>query len=335
MPSADILLREHVTLQCECIDRIYLNGYIPILQVPGQLVTFLQRQGHAIPSPAILGKITDTFIRNIQDFAKAGNIPIVRFPKKQRKEEIAQPYFQQLMNEGRFGVAFIGIAQERVTAFKGTKIVRTNARPWFQYCRASVCVNQYYFYILDREFGPTFIKISSYAPFTIRVWLNGHEWAKRQLASSGVGYVELDNGFLSVQDAQHLQGVCDRLGEMDIQAFFQRWITALPSPLTTADREAGYKHLLSILQLEISLTQVFERPTQGREFFEEVIRDNLDLGRPDRVQLIFNRRVTKKTPGRFRTRVVTRGVRRLSLQFTVNSRQSEFMAQARQYYCSL
>jgi hypothetical protein len=53
---------------------------------------------------------------------------------------------------------------------------------------------------------------------------------------------------------------------------------------------------------------VLDRPQTGRIFFEEVIRDNLDLGRPDQVQLIFARRVTQRTPGRFRTRVLTKDV---------------------------
>ncbi|MFL6451510.1 MAG: hypothetical protein ACJ746_28105, partial [Bryobacteraceae bacterium] len=74
------------------------------------------------------------------------------------------------------------------------------------------------------------------------------------------------------------------------------------------DRAAGYDWSLSIWQMEVSLTQIFDRPLRGREFFEEIIRDNLDLGRPDRVQLIFDRVVTKKTPGEFRTRVIQDGV---------------------------
>jgi hypothetical protein len=60
--------------------------------------------------------------------------------------------------------------------------------------------------------------------------------------------------------------------------------------------------------MEVSVTQIFDRPLRGREFFEEIIRDNLDLGRPDRVQLVFDRAVTKKTPGEFRTRVIQDGV---------------------------
>ncbi len=53
---------------------------------------------------------------------------------------------------------------------------------------------------------------------------------------------------------------------------------------------------------------MFDRPLSGRQLFEEVIRENLDLGRPDKVSLIFDRRVTKRTPGRFSTRVITHGV---------------------------
>ena len=73
-------------------------------------------------------------------------------------------------------------------------------------------------------------------------------------------------------------------------------------------RRRLYDWNLSIWQMEVSLTQIFDRPLRGREFFEEVIRNNLDLGRPDRVQLVFDRVVTKKTLGEFRTRVIQDGV---------------------------
>jgi len=78
--------------------------------------------------------------------------------------------------------------------------------------------------------------------------------------------------------------------------------------VTVADRAAGFGYRLSLLQLEVSRTQVFDRPLRGREFFEEVLRDQLDLGRPSRMQLLFDRKITRATPGRFRTRVITDGV---------------------------
>jgi hypothetical protein len=105
-----------------------------------------------------------------------------------------------------------------------------------------------------------------------------------------------------------LQSLCNKLGPEQVQAFFDRWVNRLPWPLTAADRKAGYSHRLSIWQMEVSRTQVFTRPVRGREFFEQVIRENLDLGRPDRVQLIFGRRVYRNTPSQFRTQVLQSGV---------------------------
>jgi hypothetical protein len=104
------------------------------------------------------------------------------------------------------------------------------------------------------------------------------------------------------------QALCDGLSAARIEALGRKWLARLPHPFTVRDRRAGYRYQLSILQAEFSLTQVLDRPVTGRIFFDEVIRENLDLGRPDHVQLIFDRRVGKQTPGRFRTRVITEGV---------------------------
>ena len=81
----------------------------------------------------------------------------------------------------------------------------------------------------------------------------------------------------------------------------RKWLARLPNPYTEADRAAGYRYELSVLQAEVSLTQVFDRTQTGRIFYEEVIRENLDLGRPDQVALIFDRKVIRMTPGPFRT----------------------------------
>ncbi len=306
MTNVNDLLRDHVTLTVECLDRIYLNGYIPTLQLPGQLVEFLvKHRGHPIPSPVLLGRMTEEFVEAVKSFAEQNGIPIVRFEPGQRKDEIAAAYRQRFQQTE--GVVFIGVAQEKAVAFKGRK-KEQHGYVGFEYARETVRVNHYYFYIQDADFGPAFIKIGTYAPYPIKVCLNGHEWVKQQLRQAGVAFETLDNGFLSCADPEYLQAVCDRLGPQQIQAFFEKWMERLPLPLTAADRQAGYRHRLSVWQLEVSHTQVFDDPVRGREFFEAVIRENLDLGRPDRVQLVFDRKVIKTTPGQFRTRVIEDGV---------------------------
>ena len=304
--NVNTLLREHVTLDIECVDRIYLNGYIPAMQTPGQLVTFLVRhRGQKIPSPVLLRQITDQFVRGVRAFAQEHQIPIVQFQPGQRKDDVAAEYRQAFKHAE--GVVFIGVAQEKAQAFKGQK-KQKSGYVGFDYSRQSVRVNHYYFYLQDQEFGPAFIKVCSYAPYPVKVCLNGHEWVKQQLRQTGIAFESLDNGFLSCADAQQLQVVCDQLAPQQIEAFFAKWLARLPLPLTPEDRGAGYTWRLSVWQLEVSRTQVFSDPVHGRAFFEAVIRENLDLGRPDRVQLVFDRKVIKTTPGQFRTRVIEDGV---------------------------
>ena len=169
-------------------------------------------------------------------------------------------------------------------------------------------VNQWYVYVKDRDFGPFFLKFSSYFPYTANLCLNGHEYLKCQLQQAGIPCQALDNGIAQCADPQRLQALAEGLTGPKIDRLLRKWLARLPHPFTAKDRAAGYRYQLSILQAEFSLTQVLRQPVAGRVFFEEVIRENLDLGRPDQVQLIFGRQVNRRTPGRFRTRVLTTGV---------------------------
>ena len=306
MANITEILRDHVTLEVECLDRLYLNGYIPNMQVPGDLINFLvHHRGNKIPSPVLLHRMTTEFRDSVVAYAFERNIPIIKFERGERKDDIAKKYLESFSKP--YGVVFIGTAQEKATAFKGAKKDQSGY-VGFDYSRQSVFVTYYYFYIYDEEFGPGFIKICTYAPFTMKVCLNGHEWVKRQLCKRGIKFEPLDNGFLSCDDPKNLQAICDELGPEHFQAFLSRWLDRLPLPITREDREAGYSYTLSIWQMEVSLTQVFSRPLKGRQFFEVVIRENIDLGRPDRVQLIFDRSLQKNTPSQYRTRVVQHGV---------------------------
>jgi hypothetical protein len=300
------LLKEHVSLDLECVDRVYLNGYIPALQFSGGLVYFLEHhRGQLIASPVLLGEITQAFANQVEALAKQEGIPLVRFEKGQRKDDVAVRY-RQKFTKGE-GVVFIGVAQEKMKGFKARKETQGKVVR-FQFSLQSVFVRTYYFYLQDREFGPAFIKIGAYAPYPVKVYLNGHEWAKQQMRRARLTFEALDNGFLKCSQPVRLQTICNELGPEQVQVFFEKWMERLPWPLTAADRKAGYQHRLSIWQMEVSRTQVFTRPVRGREFFEQVIRENLDLGRPDRVQLIFGRQVRSNTPSQFRTQVLQSGV---------------------------
>lgn len=305
------LLRDHVTLKCRSIDRIFLQAYVPKLQSVGQVCIFLRWQRKfKIPSSAAFGKVGDAYVKAIHEFAEKEKIPVVQFKKGENKEEKARPYVEAAAREGKEQVVLIGIAQEKASAWRSwpTKGHENRAHPHMEWGRQMVFVNHFYFYIWDADWGGTFWKTNAYAPFPIWLWLNGHEWAKRQLEKLGIGYEALDNGFRSCADPVELQKICERLGPGAVKNFFWRWLHRLPSPFTAADFRAGYVYDLAFRQFEVSDTCVFDRPQAGRMWFEGVIRDHLDVGRPHQIALVFNRPIKATTPGTFRTRVLTKGV---------------------------
>jgi len=313
--SVSDVLTDHVRFEIECLDRMYLNVFVPQLQRTGQVAGYLMRhRGFPIASTALVAPMSQAFANAVRDYAKVGNVPVVRFAKGQRKDDVMHQHLADFT--GTDEVMFIGVAQEKAHVFRTERRhnpVTGAPYPWI--VTSTAVVNHYYFYAVDDDFGPFFLKFCSYFPYTARLCINGNEYAKRQAAKAGIGFTALDNGFAGFDDPAHVQivqRICDELTEETIDALLRKWLARLPHPYPAEDRAAGYRYDVSILQAEFSLTQMLDAPVSGRVFFEQVIRDNLDLGRPDRVQLIFNRRIhngkKRPTPSLFRTRVITQHV---------------------------
>ena len=141
-----------------------------------------------------------------------------------------------------------------------------------------------------------------------KLCINGHDYLKWQLPKRGIAFEPLDNGILSCSDPEAMQRLADGLTADKIDALLRKWLARLPHPFSAGDRQQGIRYDISMLQAEFARTEVFDRPLAERVFFEEVVRENLDMGRPDHVQLIFNLRVSRRNPTRYRTRVITDGV---------------------------
>jgi hypothetical protein len=226
MASVPELLDGHVTLEVECLDRLYLNGYIGRLATGLGLVMFMREQLHKpVPSPVVLGQITEHLRQAVKELAEREQIPVYPFRHKEDKDKIANDFRRR--RGTRDGIVCIGVAQEKAHAFNGKKV---NGQ--FQFDRdKTVYVNPYYFYIDDEEFGPVFLKICRYAPWAMKLCLNGHEWAKRQWEKQKIEYEALDNGFLSSAKPEQLQQICDSLGPEAIERLFRKWLQRVPLPL--------------------------------------------------------------------------------------------------------
>ena len=229
---ADVLT-QHVTFEIECIDRMYLNVYQPKLQYAAGFVDYVHRRlGMPIASTAPLAKITDRFVAAVHRFADDEHIERVDFRKGQRKDDVMADKLKGFT--AREGVVFIGRAQEKTTLFRTEKRHHPDgvSYPWI--VKSTGVVNQFYFYCVDADFGPFFLKFCSYFPFNARLCINGHHWAQRQAERAGIGFTSMDNAFAAVDDVPALQAICDELAPAHIRALLDKWLAILPNPFTAA-----------------------------------------------------------------------------------------------------
>jgi hypothetical protein len=157
------ILHDHVTFELEAIDRMYLNAYVPSLQTGAGFVYFLKTQlGVRVPSTVMIAPMTERFVTAIERFVEVEQIDLVTFEQGQRKDDIAQLYLAAFTGED--GVLFVGKAQEKASVFRTEK--RRDARGVYLWMiRGTAMPNHYYFYIVDRDFGPLFIEFCSYFPY--------------------------------------------------------------------------------------------------------------------------------------------------------------------------
>src|SRR5689334_17119689 len=229
--SLAAILSDHVTLELESMDRMYLNAYVPNLQTEAGVVCFFKKhRGALFASSALMEPMSAAFRTDIHRFVEQNKVPVVAFAKRQRKDDLAKEHLAK--SDGKEGVLFVGKAQEKARVFRTEK--RRNADsdkvyPWI--VRSTAMVNHYYFYCVDEDFGPFFLKYCSYFPYTAKLCINGHEYLKRQLHKEGIHFEALDNGILSCQNSDRMQEIADGLSAEKIADLLHKWQHLLPHPI--------------------------------------------------------------------------------------------------------
>ena len=297
---ADVV-SDHVIFDVESIDRMYCNVWVPRLTYGGGVQGFfVGHRGHHYASTALMDPMTKAFVVGIHGFVAARGLELVSFGKE-RKDDVAQQFLARFTgSEGRCSSAerrrrrWCGARSDATTRHAGTLRVAGSLDR----------VHQLLLLLLRRRrFRPVLHQVQHLLPLHRQTLYERQRVGQTPSRQGGIAFEALDNGFAAVDDVEGLQNICDSFGPEQIDALLRKWLRILPNPFTDDDEAAGYRYELSILQAEFSLTQMFDRPVSGRIFFEQVLRDNLDIGRPDHVGLIFDRRIISKgrrrTPGRF------------------------------------
>ena len=293
------VLRDHVTLEVEGIDRMYLNVMVPILQtergspgsfaIAGDTVRLLGADGADDARPSS---------RPSKTSSSPSNLAVITFEKGQRKDDVAAEYRARF--RGEEGVLFVGKAQEKTPVFRTEKRRKnpTTGRHVSLDRPSTAMVNQFYFYCSTT----TSARSSSSSAPTSPTTPSSASTATSTSSGSSAKEGSPSRPWTTASCPAPTRPRCSRSATgcrppRSTRCCASGWADCrIPSRPRIA--QAGYRYDVSILQAEFSLTQVLDRPLTGRVFFEEVIRENLDIGRPDQVQLIFDRRIVRKVTSR-------------------------------------
>ncbi len=241
MPNVHELIRDHVTLSIRCLDRLYLHAYMPKLHLRGLVLLPPRSPG---PSDSLAGVVradAGALRRRYQDVCndagRAADCVRTRPTERRRGGRISR------RRPVADGVVVIGVAQEKMRAFKAHKRSGPQGGVTFDFSRQSVAVNRYYFDVQDPERGPAFLKFGTYLayPGSQLQSQDGHEWVTSEQLDERARRDAWTVSTMAFRadwaDPTRLQAICDQLGPMHAQAYLR----SLGGAAAGAHRDGGHR----------------------------------------------------------------------------------------------
>jgi hypothetical protein len=163
---------------------------------------------------------------------------------------------------------------------------------------------QYNFYINDGQWGRMFVRICPYLPFSARVCLNQHHWLANRMRQEGIAFRQCSNGFLTCAAPARMQVFADKVTPSDLPSCGQKWLARLTPFFTASERQhAGCQHRLFFSQVEFCDNLIFRRRAALDKLGERLLDANRTIGQPNKITLIFGRRISKRYPGKLQTEI--------------------------------
>jgi hypothetical protein len=288
--------QDSIRFAYRCFDRILLNGLIQPFQQPERVVGFFNTYRELYPvSRAVLRDIATQYERWVKARAVEWGAPIMDAPAG-RRDEFVEPYFRRAQPD-----QIVVILKAREPARILIAIGKPADNRW-HLTYAPRWVIQYNFYLHDREWGPMFVRVCPYLPFSARLCLNQHDWLARRLRAEGIHFRQCANAFLTCSDPTRLQRLADSLTARDLERCGQKWLRTLtPFFTSTERRQAACAHRLFFAQVEYSDNLIFERRAALDALANRLMDANRTIGQPAKITTIFGRRVTKRYGGKLQT----------------------------------
>src|SRR5688572_1724111 len=288
--------KNNIRFQYRCFDRILLNAIIQPFQQEQRVVGFFGTYRDLYPvSRDVLRDIATQFQNWVVNRSKAWNAPILDAPEG-RRDDFVLPYFTAAKPD-----QVVCMLKAREPARIMTAIGTKKENRWHLELKQR-WVNQYNFYIKDSEWGRMFVRVCPYLPFSARVCLNQHHWIANRLNQQGIRFRQSTNAFASCADPKVLQEIADSLTARDLSRCGRKWLAQLTPFFTARERkQAGVEHRLFFSQIEYCDNLIFSRRAAVDELTQRLIDANRTIGQPNKISIIFGRKVQKNHAGKLQT----------------------------------
>jgi hypothetical protein len=281
-----------IAFHYRCFDRILLNAAIQPFQQPERVMGFFWTYRQLYPvSRQVLRDIVRPYHNWVKYASGKWSAPILDAPEGRRDDFVAlhfrgaQPDQVVAIRKAR-ELARILVSISKQATEQGHLEYKTR---W---------VEQYNFYLQDRDWGRMFVRVCPYFPFSARVYLNQHAWLAPRLRERGIRFRQCSNAFLHCGNAQALQQLADSLQPRHLIACAQKWLARLTPFFTARERRAaGVQHRLFTAQLEYCDNLIFKRRAALYALSDRLLDANRQIGQPRTLSLIFGRRITRRHAG--------------------------------------
>src|SRR5512140_578664 len=289
--------KDNISFHYRCFDRILINASIQTFHEPMRIVYFFQDFRQIDPvTRDVLRDIANQYKNWVTNRSLCWNAPILE-DSEGRRDEFMEPYFTKAQPD-----QIVGIIKAREPASILASIGKKNGPCHLEFTRR--WVDQFNFYINDSKFGRMFVRVCPYFPFPARVYLNQHYWLAKRMREEGIRFHQCANAFVSCSNPRRLKQLADSLLPYDLITCGQKWLTCLVPFFTAKERAStACQHRLFLSQIEYSDNLIFRRRAALDALSERLLDANRTIGRPNKISVIFGRRVTKRFGGTLQTTI--------------------------------
>ena len=288
--------KDNIRFGYRCFDRILLNGLIQPFQQPERVIGFFNTYRQVYPvSRDVLREIASQFQNWVLNRSQRWGVPILEAPED-RRDKFMDPYFRKAKPN-----QVVAIIKGREPARIMIAIGNKKENRWHLQI-AQRWVVQYNFYVQDERWGRMFVRMCPYLPFSARVCLNQHYWLAARMRAEGIDFHQCPNAFLRCSNPARLQELADSLTARDILNCGQKWLATFTPFFTEKERrQAGCQHRLFFAQVELCDNLIFHRRAALDQLGERLLDANRTIGQPNKITMIFGRKVTKQYRGKLQT----------------------------------